>query len=159
VTAVRERIFQTSDLTGAARREFLELARQSLAHLRAPDGEALVMLRQALLDHLTELRNYILAYLMLDNALSRPRAERHTADFGAWAFVDVFDDDDIERFRTEINDALVRTIATGDATIVEETLRAWRTSASTLADPIARAILAGDDDLDDWVEVDRPSDS
>jgi hypothetical protein len=159
MSAVRERIFQTSDLTGAARREFLELARQGLAHLRAPDGEALVMLRQASLDHLTGLRDYTLAYLMLDNALSRPRGQRHAADFGAWAFLDVFDEDDIEQFRTEVNGALVRAIATGDATSVEETLKAWRTSASTLADPIARAILVGEDDPSDWVEVDRPSDS
>jgi len=154
--SVRDRIYQTSDLTGAARKEFIEEARRGRAHLRTPEGDALVMLREAQLDHLAAMREYALCYLMLDNAITRPRTDRRAADFGDWAFIEVFEDDDISEFRTEMNAALMRAASSADTGIIEETLDAWRRSARTLADPIAREILHGSVDEAVWTELERP---
>jgi len=154
--SLRDRIYQTSDLAGAARKEFIEEARRGRAHLRTPEGEALVMLREAQLDHLSAMGEYALSYFMLDNALTRPRADRRAADFGDWAFIEVFDDDDISEFQTEMNAALMRAASGADTSIIEMTLDAWRRSARTLADPIAREILHDSVNESAWTELERP---
>jgi hypothetical protein len=154
--STRERIYQTSDLAGSSRKEFIEEARHGRAHLRTPEGDALVMLREAQLDHLALMHEYALGYYMLDNALSRPRAERHPADFGPWAFIEVFDEEDIQDFRAEMNAALMRAASGADLDIVESTLADWRRSARTLSDPVAREILFGEVTHSDWIEVGRP---
>ena len=157
--STRSRIFQSSDLAGSGRREFIEEARTGRAHLRTPEGEALVMLREAQLDHLASMHEHALAYYMLDNALSRPRAERRPADFGSWAFIEVFDDEDIQDFRAEMNAALMRAASVGDLTLIDSTLDDWRRSARTMSDPVAREILSGEVSDEDWSEVDRPAEA
>jgi hypothetical protein len=158
MTATRDRIYQTSDLTGSARREFVDDARHGQAQLRTPEGESLVMLRSASLNHLAEMRDYAVAYLMLDNALSRPRSDRRPADFGEWAFIEVFDEDDLVTFRHEMNGVLMRAAAGEDTSVIESTLSDWRRSARTLADPVARSILSGEaTHPSDWVDVERPT--
>ncbi|NDL61146.1 hypothetical protein [Phytoactinopolyspora mesophila] len=158
-TDLQERVFQTADLASAARREFIKAAREGQARFRAPDGEALVMTRQATLDHLAHLRDYVIAYVTLDNALMRPRADRRVADYGAWAFMEVFDDEDLTEFQGEINDALIRAVAAQDVRVVEETLAAWRRSARTLSDSVAREILDGKTEDDDWVDLEEPAEA
>lgn len=153
MTRTEDRIYTASDLNTAARREFIAEAQRSVARLRTTSGEALVMLREARLDHVSAIRDYALAYLMLDSALSRPRGERRSADFGDWAFIEVFGDDDIAEFQSEMNDAVVRAASGQDHAGIEELLNAWRRSARTLADPVAREILAGRVSDDDWLEV------
>lgn len=156
MSAVRDRIYQTSDLTGTARREFIEQARSGQAHLRTPEGDALVMLRQANLEHLAALRDHAIAYLMLDNALSRPRSDRRPADFGDWAFVHVFDDDDLAEFQAEMNAALMMAASGDDVGVVESTLLDWKRSARTLSNVDTLAILNGEAGDDSWVELERP---
>jgi hypothetical protein len=158
VSTMRDRIYQTSDLSGAARREFIEQARNGQARLRTPEGDALVMLRQANLEHLSAMRDYAIGYLMLDNAMSRTRDERRPADFGDWAFLHAFDDDDLAEFQVEINASLVLTASGQDVAVVETTLDAWRRSARTLQDPVALSILSGEVDPDEWLDLDRPED-
>ena len=159
VSATQDRIYQTSDLAGSARREFIDAARHGQARLRTPDGESLVMLRAANLSHLAAMRDYAVAYLMLDNALARPRAERRAADFGEWAFVAAFDEDDLITFRYEMNAALIRAAAGEDTSLIEAELEGWRRSARTLSDSVAREILeGGPSDPGVWVEVRRPVD-
>ena len=152
--AIDRRIYQTSDLNTGARREFIEDARRGEARLRTPDGDALVMLREARLGHLSAIRDHALAYLTLDAALSRPRAERRASDFGAWAFIAAFEDDDILEFQTEMNEAIVSAASGYDSTLIETALDAWRRSARTLSDPVAREILSGQVSEDDWRELD-----
>jgi hypothetical protein len=158
MSAVRDRIYQTSDLSGAARREFIEQARNGQAHLRTPEGDALVMLRQANLEHLSAMRDHAISYLMFNNAMSRPRDERRAADFGDWAFMHTFDDDDLAEFQVEINSSLMLAASGQDVAVVEATLDAWRRSARTLQDSVALSILSGEVDSDEWVELDRPKD-
>ncbi len=157
MSATRDRIYQTSDLAGSARREFIDAARHGRAQLRTPEGDSLVMLRAANLTHLAAMRDYAVAYLMLDNALARPRADRRAADFGEWAFVAVFDEDDLITFRYEMNAALIRAAAGDDMSLMDAELEGWKRSARTLNDAVAQEILGADAiDPDDWVEVGRP---
>ncbi|GEB17078.1 hypothetical protein GUY44_24235 [Pimelobacter simplex] len=148
-----ERIYMASDLSTSARREFIEEGRQGFARLRTTAGDSLVLLREARLEHLSSIRDHALAYLLLDAALRRPREERRPQDFGPWAFIEVFEDDDIIDFQSEVNDAITRAASGGDAEGIESVLDAWRRSARTLSDPVAREILSGQVSAEDWVEV------
>lgn len=152
-----EQIYQASDLAGAKRTSFIADALREGARLRSTDGSSLVMLREARLEHVAAIRDYAIAYLTLDVALRRPRAERRAADFGAWAFISVFDDEDIEEFQFEVNDAIIRAASGEELSAVEAVLHGWRMSARTMGDPVAREILRGDTSSEDWVEVDGES--
>lgn len=153
MNATKDRIYQASDLAGTARKSFIADALRDQARLRSTDGESLVMLREARLDHVAAIADYAAAYLTLEVAMRRPRSDRRRAEYGPWAFIAEFEDDDIDEFRQEVNDAIVTAISGDDRDAVERVLEAWRMSARTLADPVARSILSGDADETDWVEV------
>lgn len=151
--ATGDRIYQASDLAGTARKDFITDALQGFARLRSTDGDSLVMLREARLEHVAAIRDYAVAYLTLDTATQRPREERRTSDYGDWAFISVFDDEDIEEFLHEINEEIVRAASGKDHSGVERLLNQWRMSARTLSDPVAVGILSGGVTDSDWVEV------
>lgn len=153
-----ERIYQPSDLAGNQRKTFIADALDSQARLRSTSGESLVMLREARLEHVVAVRDYAVAYLMLDLALRRPRDQRRPSDYGPWAFLDVFDDDDIEDFQQEIIDAIVRAASGRDHAVIERLVHEWQMSAETLADPTAQEILRGQSSAYDWVEVESAAD-
>ncbi|GAA3058853.1 MULTISPECIES: hypothetical protein [Actinomycetes] len=154
MSVAAEHIYQSSDLAGSNRKAFIADALRSKARLRSTDGESLVMLREARLEHVAAIRHYAVAYLTLDTALRRPREDRRASDFGPWAFLEVFDDADIEEFRQEINDAIVRAASGDNHDAVEALLHQWQMSAETLSDPVARDILDGETTDEDWVELD-----
>ncbi len=153
MSAVRDRVYQTSDLSGAARREFLEDGVRGRAYLRTPEGESLVLTRTANLDLLSTLRDHFLSHLVLTSALTRPREERRGADFGEWAFMSNFDDDAIAEFQAEMSDALVQAISGRDTEVVDNILGDWRRSARAYADPTTRALLTGPFDEAEFEEV------
>ncbi len=47
MTRVADRIYTASELSGSARREFIDEAQRDSARLRTTSGESLVMLREA----------------------------------------------------------------------------------------------------------------
>ena len=147
------RIYQTSDLSGRGRKEFIEAAQRGPTTLRTPEGESLVMLPAADLEHLAGMRDHALNFLMLDNAMSRPREQRRAADFGGWAFVASLDDAQLAEFHSEINDALIRAGSGQAFSVVDDLLDQWRLTASLMADPVSRGILEGSMDVEDWSEV------
>ncbi len=153
MNSTAERIYQSSDLAGSGRKAFVADALRSKARLRSTEGESLIMMREARLEHVSAVRDYAVAYLTLDMAMRRPRDERRASDYGPWAFLSVFPDDDIEDFQQEVNDAIVRAASGEQHTAVEALLHQWRMSAETLADPVAREILDGHIGDEDWVEV------
>lgn len=153
MAVTRDRIYQASDLAGSGRKEFIADALRHCARLRSTDGESLVMLREARLEHVAAVRDYAVAYLTLDTALKRARADRRASDYGPWAFISVFDDDDIEEFLQEINEAIVRAASGEDHSGVDELIRQWQMSARTMSDPVARDILSGSAGEADFVEV------
>lgn len=153
MTATRDRIYQASDLAGAGRKAFIEDALNSRARLRSTAGDSLVMLRETRLEHLAAIRDYSVAYLTLELALRRARADRRLADYGAWAFMAAFDDDDIEDFLAEVTDAIVGAVSSQDHEELERLIHEWRLSAHTASDPVAREILEGQSEGTDWVEA------
>jgi hypothetical protein len=150
------RTFQASDLAGTGRRQFLDEAKASEARLRDVDGTMLVMLPEQRLRLLADLRDRTVDLLVLNNALLRPREHRKAADFGRLAFAVIFDDDDLDEFRSELEQALVLAASEGDATPVDTTVDAWRRTAAALTDPVSRAVLTSDLSDDDFVEAGPP---
>lgn len=158
-TRDRDRIYQPSDLAGSHRKSFIADALESKARLRSTGGESLVMLREARLEHVAAVSDYAVAYLMLDTVLRRPRNQRHPGEYGPWAFLEAFEDEDIEDFQQEVNDAIVRAASGSNHSVVEHVVHQWRMSAQTLTDPVAREILEGEASEEDWVEVVEGEDS
>jgi len=150
--ATMNHIYQSSDLAGSRRKEIVEAAQRGPTLLRTPSGEGVAMLPQAELEHLAAIRDHAVCFLMLESALRRPRDERRAADFGAWAFAVSLDEDQLQEFRDDTNDALMRACAgvnTMDSLIVQ-----WRATAEFMADEDALAAL--DDAIDAFVDVARP---
>jgi hypothetical protein len=149
------RTYQPTDLTTSKRRDFLEEARVGVARLRDSDGETLVALPERDLNALVELRSYTLAFLSLENAMSRARVDRRPTDFGELAWATAFDDEDLTEFRAEFADGLASALAERSVSRLEETIHAWRLTSDLLRDPIAMARVNADVDEDD-VEVPSP---
>lgn len=154
VTSRTGHTYQPTDLTTSKRRDFLEEARVGVARLRNSDGETLVALPERDLNALVELRSYALAFLSLENAMSRARTDRRPTDFGELAWVTAFDEDDLAEFRTEYADALASALAERSVDRLEQSIQAWRLSSDLLRDPEALARVNVDVDRDD---IDVPS--
>jgi hypothetical protein len=158
IVAVADRTFQASDLAGTGRREFLAQARAGEARLRDTDGTSLLMVREGDYRALAALRDWILAYLVLENALTRPAHQRVAADFGLLAWAAVFDDDDdLGELRRELGDALVRATAARDVDLVSRVVEDWQRTARALTDPVSRAVLTGEVRDEEFVEAGPPS--
>lgn len=133
------RTYLPTDLTGTRRREFIADARAGVARLRDTDGTTLALLPSADLDVLSETRKVALAYLALENALSRPRRERRTTDFGELAWAEPLSDGDLEELRAEVRDGLPGAITSGSFDALNDELRAWRATAQLASDPQLKA--------------------
>jgi len=155
--AVADRTYQASDLAGTGRREFLAQARSGEARLRDTDGTSLLMVREGDYRALAALRDWILAYLVLENALARPDHRRVAADLGVLAWAAVFDNDDVGEFRRELGDALIRAAAARDVAVVIRVVEDWHRTARALSDPASRAVLTGELRDEDFVEAGPPS--
>lgn len=142
-------IYQSSDLA-SRRKEIVDNAQQSVAVIRTPNGESVSMLPTAALERLGSIRDNARNYLVLDNALSRPRGERRVTDFGAWAFASDLDEDQLALFRAEVNDALMKACAGLDS--VDEVVSSWRDTAALMAS----GVLDDLDDLEAFVEAGYP---
>jgi hypothetical protein len=154
VTTSTGHTYQPTDLTTSKRRDFLEEARVGVARLRNSDGETLVALPERDLNALIELRARALAFLSLENAMSRAREDRRPTDFGELAWATAFDDDDLAEFRVEFADGLASALAERSVNRLDETIHAWRLTSFLLRDPEAMARVNADVDEDD---VDVPS--
>ena len=154
---VAKRVFQTSDLTGATRRDFITAGQGDQARLRTPDGTLLVLVREASLQRVTEHASAGVNLAIFESAIRRPREQRRPTDFGDWAFLSAFDEEDLDEFRAEVIDGLVLAAAQRDLLPLLNVVEAWRRSARTLSDPVAREILAGESDVDDWLPATPPA--
>jgi len=91
-------------------------------------------------------------------AVARPSCGQvRPAELGQFGWLAVFDEDARAEFFDELRDALPVAEATRDAAPVETCLRAWRTTARALSDPLAREILTGPGD-EDYAEVTQQED-
>jgi hypothetical protein len=154
VTSRTGHTYQPTDLTTSKRRDFLEEARVGVARLRNSDGETLVALPERDLNALVELRSYTLAFLSLENAMSRARSDRRPTDFGEMAWAIAFDEEDLAQFRSEYADGLAHALAERSVDRLEQDLNAWRLTSVLLRDSEAMARVNADIDRAD---VDVPS--
>ena len=155
VTTRTGHTYQPTDLTTSKRRDFLEEARVGVARLRTSDGETLVALPERDLNALVELRSLTLAFLSLENAMSRTREDRRPTDFGELAWATAFDHEDLTEFRAEYADGLANALAERSVDRLEEILHAWRLTSDLLRDTEAMARVNADINPGD-VEVPSP---
>jgi hypothetical protein len=149
-------VFQSSDLAGARRVEFLQAARAGGARLRDKDGTSLVMLPESHVDWLESMAQWATAHLRLQELLRRG-VPPTVSDLGELAWLRVFGLDDLSEFTGELNDALVTAHADRSADSLKDCVNAWRVTARQLADPLRQEVLLGTHDAQDFVETQRPS--
>ena len=148
-----ESLYLVSDLANK-RREVLASARTGTAVVRDTDGFALAFLPKRDLDLLVESRSMLLAFLTADGAVS---SHASTASaFGTFAWMSALDDEDREECLAELREGLTL-LAAGDDAPLQETIRAWSTTARQLADPTRRDILLGTPGADEFVIVEPPA--
>lgn len=134
----------------------VEEARHGIVHLRAADGDNLVLFAEQQYDELTR---WARAVLVTIRALQKSQADRRPDDFGDTPWLAVFDDEDLTTFVAEVGNAILIAIGTGAHTVDDlHTLgRDWETTANVIADPLSREILLGHHNADDFIEVSRPT--
>lgn len=154
--ALLDRTYQASDLAGAARREFLDRAKDGFARLRDTDGTPLVMVPETSLESLQALARWLMSYLALETALTRARADRQPTDFGDIAWAITLDEGDLVEMRDEFRSALSVATSRRDPRPVDDVMRDWRYTAIDLADPISGPILRGQYTDQDFVEAAEP---
>ena len=151
-----DHIYQASDLA-SKRRELMDAARLGFAQIRDTDGTGLVMLPQGRFDFLRSLREQFSRFVALEGTFERPAKDRRATDFGEFAWLTAFDEDDQLTFRRELLEALVQSLAQDSVEPAERCISDWRTTARALANEKSRRILtgAGGDDAG-FEEVTRP---
>lgn len=150
-------IFQPTDLA-TKRLEFLDAARNGQARLRDKDGTSLVMLPESKLRLLETLAKWWQAYMRLESILRKTELPR-ASELGELAWLRAFDRGDLEEFVSELHDALVAANADEDTVALDDCIRAWRTTARQLEDPLRRSVLLGPHVPEDYVEATEPHDS
>lgn len=138
-------IYKASDLT-SKRRELLDAARLGFAQIRDTDGTGLVMLPQGRFDFLRALREQFGRFIALEGTLERPAKDRRATDFGEFAWLTAFDEDDQRSFRLELLDALVQSLASDSVEPADRCVDEWRTTARALSNEKSRRILTGSGD-------------
>lgn len=151
-----EHIYQASDLA-TKRRELMDDARSGVARIRDTDGTGLVMLKQGRFEVLMALREQLARFVSLSAALERPSHERRATDFGEFAWLTAFDEDDQREFRRELMEALAQSLASDSLEPAERCTRDWRTTARALSNEKVRRVLTGPGEKDSsFEEVTRP---
>lgn len=151
-----EHIYQASDLA-SKRRELMDAARSGLAQIRDTDGTGLVMLPQGRFDLLRALRDQFSRFVSLEACFDRPISERRVTDFGEFAWLVAFDEEDQIGFRREFMAALIQGLATDAIEPAEACIREWRTTARALSNEKCRRVLMGSGESEaSFEEVGRP---
>jgi hypothetical protein len=151
-----QHIYQASDLA-AKRRELLDAARTGYAQIRDTDGTGLVLLLGHRFQLLCALREQLSRFLTLEAALEKPANERRLTDFGEFAWLAAFEEDDQRTFRHELMEALLQSLATDSMEPAESCLQDWRTTARALSSEKSHRILtAPGEDLASYDEAKRP---
>jgi hypothetical protein len=120
-------------------------------------GTGLVLLPQGRFEFLRNVRDYFGRFVVLEGALERPPKERRATDFGEFAWLTAFDEDDQGTFRRELLEALVQSLASESIAPAEKCISDWRTTARALSNEKSRRVLTGRGDDDSaFVEVARP---
>jgi hypothetical protein len=148
-------MFQVSDLAGSRRREFLDEAKAGSASLRDTDGSVLVMVDSSVIRVLRETASTTALVFAAEAAVRGHRTS--PSELGGLAWLAEFDEDDQLQALTELKDAIVIAISSGDIAPIQETIHAWATTAKVMRDPKRRAILSGTPDDSDFEQAAEPN--
>ncbi len=149
-------IYTVSELQNK-RRRILDEARSGGAQIRDKDGTGLVLVQQRVFELLRWSRALLVNIMHLGVTLDRPPGERLPTDFGEFAWLAVFDEDDQQTFRQELRQAVIQSLASESVDAVEELIRDWRTTARALSNEKSRRILTSvGEPLSAFEEVGRP---
>lgn len=161
MNAIKDRItYNASDFAGVNRRKILDEAHTpDGAQVRDTDGTALVVLPQAEVDFLHALNDYLVMYLSLERALQVAREQRDVLVFGSCGWAESLDDEDLASLCEEFAQELARASASKDIEGLRYELSGWMETARAMRNPVSRAILLGEVSEDDFIEVDRPTES
>jgi hypothetical protein len=155
-------IHDVGDL-GIGDQSILEEARRGEARLRDAGGVDLVLMPTRRVSALRTVVGYAARLFAIEQRLARTHgkgvghlAHDTSAWLGDWAWLAVFDENDLGEFLEEMREAFLSASRDESPTAVEETLEAWRVTAEALSDPARRDVLLGEPRIDDFVEVTRP---
>lgn len=142
---------------GEEAREIVAAARSGMARVEDTDGTSLVVMPEARLAVLTDLVRCASQHLVIESVLRLPPADRSPASHGEHPWLQVFDDDDLSTFATELGDALLVAAGGGSTADLNRLVADWRVTAEVLADRASRDVLLGAHEPGDLLEVTRPS--
>ena len=149
-------IFQPSDLNRRGR-AVLDAARGSRARIRDKDGLSLLVLPEARVEQLETFARLSENLFRLERVLaSTPNWELLDLVEFDWAWLRVFDAEDVGEFVTEMRQALLASMHDDRTKLPESVLERWRITARSLDDPVRRSILLDPLHPNDFVEAHRP---
>lgn len=132
--------YQSSDLAGAKRTQFIQEARAGRARLRDKDGIALIMLPERDLNVLDEFARWSQVQQRIA-VLATQAKPASVAELGDLAWLRVFDNDDLTAFADDLHTALIAGLADQDTDVINDMVADWRITARQMEDPLRRAVL------------------
>lgn len=149
-------VYDADDLRRHSR-AVLAAARRGEVHVRDRDGVSLAILPEQRVRTLRTGLRWAANLFAIERALTEVPPRRPTREeLGGWAWLEVFDDEDLRAFAREMREALMVASSEETPDPAEQTLHDWQVTAASLRDPVRREILLGRPSLDDFVEVSRP---
>lgn len=147
--------YQSSDLAGAKRTQFIQEARSGRARLRDKDGLTLIMLPERDLEVLDQFAFWSQVQQRISAMVSR-NVPPTVAELGDLAWLRVFDNEDLQSFADELHAALISGLADRDAGIIIEIVDEWRLTARQFEDPLRRAVLLEKFQIGNFEEAPEP---
>ena len=134
--------YRPSDLRERSR-EILDLAKSGEARVRDSDGTTILMLPESDVLSLRRVSAAAANLAAIERIVDVMDGRRlDAAEFGEWGWLHVFDADDLREFVQDIREAIIG--ARGDSgALLDEQLKAWRTTASQADDPVFTRHPAG----------------
>lgn len=112
--------------------------------------------RHLTLELLRALREQFSRFIALEAIFERPKEQRRVTDYGEFAWLSAFDEDDQLSFRHELMESLVHCLANDTIEPAERCVAEWRMTARALSSEKSRRILTGPgDDVGRFEEVTR----
>lgn len=138
-------------------RAVLDEAKTGEARVRDLDGTNVLLLPEAAVEALRRVGSAAANLAAVERVLEvRDDRAPSLAEYSDWTWLRVFDSDDLREFIRDIREAIIVAVREGSTELLDEQLRAWRTTAEQADDPVFRAILKTGASKDDFVEVSRP---
>lgn len=147
--------YQSSDLAGAKRTQFIQEARAGRARLRDKDGVTLIMLPEHDLEVLDQFALWSQVQQRISSMVSRD-SRPTVAELGDLAWLRVFDNEDLESFSNDLHTALISGLADRDSSVIKEIVDDWRVSARQLEDPLRKSVLLDQFQIGDFEEAQAP---